>query len=164
MPWISADGQLARLTGTKSYAGEWLDHFFDALKTATIHLAVAVCWARFYEVQQAWLLVPLAYSAVATTFFFAMILMDMMRRLLQKSASYTAPGADTRAYRLSPLYSLAVIPNDYGLFCVIFVLLWWQPAFMLVYTVLACINLLILLISAVRWYRELRRIDAGTGR
>src|SRR5687768_2318769 len=38
--WDSADGQIARLGGGGSAAGEWLDHFVDALKISTLHLAV----------------------------------------------------------------------------------------------------------------------------
>lgn len=37
----SADGQLARLTGVSSPAGEWLDHVVDAIRTPTVHLCVA---------------------------------------------------------------------------------------------------------------------------
>ncbi|TQN35774.1 CDP-alcohol phosphatidyltransferase family protein [Kocuria rosea] len=37
----SADGQVARLTGTGSPAGEWLDHVVDSIRTPALHLAVA---------------------------------------------------------------------------------------------------------------------------
>jgi phosphatidylglycerophosphate synthase len=36
----AADGQLARLRGGGSIAGEWLDHVVDAAKIASLHLAV----------------------------------------------------------------------------------------------------------------------------
>ena len=39
----AADGQLARLTGTGSPAGEWLDHVVDAARILVLHLGVAVC-------------------------------------------------------------------------------------------------------------------------
>ena len=36
----SADGQVARLTGRGSIAGEWLDHSVDCVKATLVHLAV----------------------------------------------------------------------------------------------------------------------------
>ena len=42
----SADGQLARLRGGGSPAGEWLDHVIDATKIAVLHLAVFASWLR----------------------------------------------------------------------------------------------------------------------
>jgi phosphatidylglycerophosphate synthase len=43
----SADGQVARLTGTGSPAGEWLDHVVDATKISTMPLALAVGFFRY---------------------------------------------------------------------------------------------------------------------
>ena len=43
----SVDGQLARLYGGGSKAGEWLDHTIDCTKTVSLHLAVAISWFRF---------------------------------------------------------------------------------------------------------------------
>ena len=43
----SVDGQLARLYGGGSKAGEWLDHTIDCVKTLTLHLAVVISWYRF---------------------------------------------------------------------------------------------------------------------
>lgn len=161
----SADGQVARLTGTSSSAGEWLDHFIDALKIATLHLAVAVCWFRFYELPSAGLLaVPLAFSAIASTFFFGLIVVDLLRRLIATQAPSVTLSVPARAYRNSPLYSLVVIVADYGLLCLIFLLLWWQPAFILIYSALAAVNLVILAISAVRWYRSVRALEKQVAR
>ena len=42
----SADGQLARLQGGDTLRGEWLDHVTDAVKIASLHLAVVICWYR----------------------------------------------------------------------------------------------------------------------
>ena len=156
----SADGQLARLTGTGSLAGEWLDHFFDSLKLATIHLAVLVCWFRFYEIDEVWLLVPLAFAAIANTFFFGIMAADFLRRIHRLQAPVAAPEAPREAWRSGSLYSLAVIPTDYGFLSLSFVLLWWQPGFMVVYTVLAAINALMLLLAAMRWYRSIRGLDS----
>ena len=38
----SADGQLARLQGSGSVAGEWLDHVVDSTKIVSLHLAVLI--------------------------------------------------------------------------------------------------------------------------
>ncbi len=48
--WDSADGQLARLRGGGSVAGEWLDHFVDAVKIASLHLAVVIGLFRFTDI------------------------------------------------------------------------------------------------------------------
>src|SRR3954447_9411537 len=66
----SADGQVARLRGGGSAAGEWLDHVFDAVKASLFHIAVAIAWFRFYDFEHpAMLLIPLAFAVVASVFF-----------------------------------------------------------------------------------------------
>ncbi|WP_433675401.1 CDP-alcohol phosphatidyltransferase family protein [Microbacterium gorillae] len=153
----SADGQLARLTGTGSAAGEWLDHFFDALKAATIHLAILVSWTRSAELAPAMLVVPLVYSAVASTYFFGMIGADFLRR-----AAGAIPGVGSgAAYRSSPLYALAVLPTDYGLLCLAMLLLWLPVPFAVVYTFMAAATLAVLALAAVRWYRSLAALGSA---
>ena len=49
----SADGQVARLRGGGSLAGEWLDHVLDSIKLSTLHLALAVCAYRFFDLPDA---------------------------------------------------------------------------------------------------------------
>lgn len=151
----SADGQLARLTGGGSVAGEWLDHFFDSLKLASIHLAVLVCWFRFFDLGEAWLLVPLGFAVVANTFFFGIMATDFLRRIHRLESPSGAVEPPREAWRSGSLYSLAVIPNDYGFLCLAFALLWWQPGFVAVYTALAAINAVLLVLAASRWHRSL---------
>ncbi|MDT0156336.1 CDP-alcohol phosphatidyltransferase family protein [Microbacterium sp. ARD32] len=146
----SADGQLARLRGGGTRRGEWLDHMFDALKIATIHLAVLVCWWRFYELDTAMLLFPIAFQVVANVMFFGFVLTDLIRR-----SSPSPEPASSPQYRLSPLYSLAVLPSDYGLLLLVFILLWLRPAFVIVYGLLTVANALLLGAAAFRWYRSL---------
>ena len=155
----SADGQLARLTGRGSLAGEWLDHFFDAIKASTIHLAVFVCWYRFFDLPDLWLAVPLAYGAVASVFFFGLIATDFLRRLHRLQHPDLVVDAPAESWRSSSLYSLAVIPSDYGFLCLSFVLLWWHEGFLILYTLLAATNILVLLLAAGRWYVSIRRLD-----
>ena len=45
----SADGQVARVTGASSPAGEWLDHVVDSMRVPTVHLATLVGFIRFPE-------------------------------------------------------------------------------------------------------------------
>jgi len=76
----SADGQVARLRGGGSPAGEWLDHVVDALKLGLLHVAVVVSWYRHFEVPDTALLIPLGFLVVQSVLFFAMILTDSLRR------------------------------------------------------------------------------------
>lgn len=149
----SADGQLARLRGGGSPRGEWLDHMVDAVKMSSIHLAVLICWFRFFDLEDGWMLAPLAFALVSTVFFFGVIMTDLLRR-----ASAAGPrewsGRSQKA-RMSPLYALAVLPADYGLLMVVFLLLWLHTAFLVVYVALLVVNALILIASWVRWYRSL---------
>jgi phosphatidylglycerophosphate synthase len=148
----AADGQLARLRGGGSVSGEWLDHAVDALKISTLHLAVCIGWFRFLDVGDMWLLVPLAYSATATTTFFIIILNDQLRRAHRGTTQMLLQGEGSS----SPLYALAVVPTDYGLLCLSFVLFGWGTVFLPVYTLLMASNLAFLAVATVKWYREMR--------
>ncbi|HEY7069410.1 MAG TPA: CDP-alcohol phosphatidyltransferase family protein [Acidimicrobiales bacterium] len=141
----AADGQLARLRGGGTVAGEWLDHVVDAVKLATVHLAVLVSWYRA-GVRGPILAVPLAYQVVASVLFFVIILNDRIRR----------DSRELPAGRSSLAYSLAVVPTDYGLLCLTFSLLWWQAGFRAIYTALAVANLAFLVLALVKWYREMQ--------
>ncbi|MDX6738506.1 CDP-alcohol phosphatidyltransferase family protein [Actinocorallia sp. A-T 12471] len=148
----AADGQLARLRGGGSKSGEWLDHMIDAAKISSLHAAVLVCYFRFVQPEQDWrLLVPLGWGIVAAVMFFAMILNDQLRR-----AAGTAPTASAAA---SPLRALLVIPTDYGLLCVAFLLLGAPVVFEAVYGALFAGNALFLAAALVKWYREIAALD-----
>ena len=78
--WDSADGQVARLRGGGSLAGEWLDHVLDSTKLVALPLAVAIGWYRFFPLpSDLWLLVPLGFAVISTVTFFGMILNDLLR-------------------------------------------------------------------------------------
>lgn len=149
----AADGQLARLRGGGSVAGEWLDHMVDALKTSALHAAVLVSWFRFLEVDDGMLLIPVLYAVVSAVFFFGVILTDLLRR-----ANGARSNAGGNPVRRSPFYAIAVLPADYGLLCLLFLTLIWPPAFVAGYTLLAIANTVILAASCVRWFRELDRL------
>ncbi|MCH1882705.1 CDP-alcohol phosphatidyltransferase family protein [Agrococcus sp. ARC_14] len=153
----SADGQLARLTGSFSHSGEWLDHMFDAAKAVTIHLAVLAAWLRYPVLDPRLLIVPAAFAAIASTFFFGIIAVDLLRRI-HRLEHPDAPVAERRG-GTSVLYSLLVVPNDYGLLCILFLLLWLPAAFVPLYTALAAVNALLLVVAAARWHRSLRALE-----
>ncbi len=147
----SADGQLSRLTGRSSPAGEWLDHMVDATKVVSMPLALMVGFYIHGTVVVGWLIVPLVSAVVASVLFFGMILTEQLRR-----RSGAVPLAEDLPGRPSWLRAVLVLPMDYGVLCVSFVLLGWLPAFLVVYTLIVIATALFLLAAAVRWFRELR--------
>ena len=152
----SADGQLARLRGGGSFAGEWLDHVVDAFKMASIHLAVLVAWYRGYAQHEVWLLVPLFYQLLAVVLFFAIILTDQMRRAHRGSTSMRLAGEGSSSF----IYSLAVMPTEYGVLAVAFLLWAAPPAFTAVYASLFVVNVCFVVLALPRWYREVRSYGA----
>lgn len=151
--WDSADGQIARLRGSGSIAGEWLDHFVDAFKLATLHLCVLIAlWLHTPFRDTLWLVVPLAYSAISVTTFFGMLLNDMLKGKSGVDSTHRRGGGTASR-------SLALLPTDYGVLCLIFVLWGATGVFIWVYAALAVLNGAFLCLAAVRWYREMRVLD-----
>lgn len=154
----SADGQVARLRGGGSPAGEWLDHVLDCVKITALHLAILVCAFRdFGLTDPGWLLVPLGYCLVAAVSFFAMILTDQLRTvhsLRTGAIQNRAPG--------SRLKSLLLLPTDYGMFCFLFLALDIPVLFMALYTAFFVLNMLHLALALDKWFRELGRLVPAT--
>ncbi|GEA85098.1 MULTISPECIES: CDP-alcohol phosphatidyltransferase family protein [Cellulomonas] len=144
----SADGQVARLSGTSSQAGEWLDHVVDATKVVTLPLALLVGLYRFDAVDDGWLAIPLLHAVVGTVLFFAMILTEQMRRA-RGTTSVAEPGQAGR------LRALLLVPTDYGVLCLSFLLLGLPVAFLVVYGALVLATTLFVLAALVKWFREL---------
>lgn len=153
----AADGQLARLRGGGSVSGEWLDHVVDAIKIATLHLAVLVNWFRFSPEAETWLLVPLGFQVVASVSFFVMILNDQIRRARRGTTDMLLAKDGSSPW----WYSLAVVPTDYGLLCIVMVTLFWQQGFLVIYTTLFAANALFLLAALTKWFREMRAYDSA---
>ena len=152
----AADGQLARLRGGGSPAGEWLDHMVDALKIASLHLALLIGLYRFEPVGRgAVLLVPLAFSVVSVVLFFGTLLNESLR---------AQHGAPTRAAatgeRPSVLRSLVVVPTDYGLLCLVFLLLGAPHVFLAAYGLLLLGTAGYLALACVKWFLEMGRLTA----
>lgn len=154
----SADGQLARLRGGGSAGGEWLDHVVDAVKVSSLHAAVLISWYRFFDLsREALLLIPLAYGVVAASSYFALTLTDQLRRVAAAKAGEAAvatplvnPGEHAPVLR-----SLLVLPNDYGLLCVIMLLLAVPSVFVVVYGLLLLANAAYFALGSAKWYREM---------
>jgi phosphatidylglycerophosphate synthase len=150
----AADGQLARLRGGGSPAGEWLDHMVDAAKVSSLHLAVLIGTYRFETVERGpLLLVPIGFSFVSAVFFFGMILNDALRAE-HGAVKRTQP---TRQ-RPSVLRSLLVAPTDYGVLCLVFVLLGAPELFYSVYSLLFLATGAFLVLASVKWFREMGRL------
>ena len=155
----SADGQLARLRGGGSLAGEWLDHMLDAGKTVSLHLAVLVAWYRFSpDRAEGWLLVPIGFAIASVVLFFGMLLNEQLLRAYRLRHQLPTPARQG----LSPVRTLLKLPTDYGLLCVGFLLLGAPAVFLGFYTLLAMAMAGLLLLSAPKWFREMSAIDAGS--
>lgn len=145
----SADGQLARLRGGGSPAGEWLDHVVDAAKTSSLHLAVLVSWQRFLDLpSELLLLVPIGFAIVAAVLFFATILNDFLR--VRDDQRRRPAGGGIR--------SLLVLPTDYGVLCIAFLLFGVPVVFVPLYGLLFVANAAFALVALPKWFREISRI------
>jgi phosphatidylglycerophosphate synthase len=150
----AADGQLARLRGGGSPAGEWLDHMVDSVKTSSLHLALLIGLYRFQPVERGpLLLLPLGFCVVAAVLFFGTMLNEALR---------VQHGAPTRAQRSgerpSVLRSLVVVPTDYGALCWTFVLLGAPAVFLSVYAFLFLVMAAYLALASVTWFKEMGRL------
>ena len=149
----AADGQLARLRGGGSKAGEWLDHVADVIKLSTIHAAIAISLFRFSLdglAGPAVLLVPLAFGAVQNIHFFSYILTYQLR--------YHG-GTPLAKNEGRPGFAKAVLsaPTDYGLMCFVLMLRFAPVVFVWVYGLMLVGYALYVALALPRWYLELRR-------
>ncbi|QNG37266.1 CDP-alcohol phosphatidyltransferase family protein [Geodermatophilaceae bacterium NBWT11] len=154
----SADGQLARLRGGGSPAGEWLDHAVDSAKVVAIHLCVLIGLYRTGELAPGWLLVPIGFALVAVVHFSLTLLNESLR---------AQHGARTRASRgqgrPSVVRSLLVAPTDYGVLCLVFLLLGATPVFLAGYGLLAVGSAGYVLLALPRWRREMAALGRRDG-
>ncbi len=149
----AADGQLARLRGGGSPAGEWLDHMVDAAKASSLHLAVLVGWYRAGVVDDVWLLVPLGYCVVDAVTYFGTMLNEALR-----AQHGVATRAQRTAQRVGVRRSLMTLPTDYGLLACVFVLFGVPSLFVPTYTVLFLAAAGFLALASVKWFREMGRL------
>lgn len=153
----SADGQLARLTGRGGPDGEWLDHVVDCAKMILVHTVVLISFHRYFGLgSDAWLLLPLGFLFVAVLTFCA----GLLREQLGKAAARSAPAGGTPAGPVSRLRAVVLLPADYGVFCLVFLLLGDETAFRTGYAVLAAVHALFLVAFLAKWFRELKALRA----
>lgn len=144
----SADGQVARLYGLSSRAGEWLDHVVDAVRSPAIHAGVAVATMRTSPDLEWFIYVALGYCIVTSAQFLSQILAEA---LVKGSGGQPNRGGTKR--------SLVLLPTDPGVLCWSFVLWGFGGPFRVVYLVLAVIAVAHSGFSMRRRYRDLRLLD-----
>ncbi|MFJ7153624.1 CDP-alcohol phosphatidyltransferase family protein [Streptomyces sp. NPDC101118] len=152
----SADGQLARLRGSGSAAGEWLDHVVDCAKLTALHTCVLIAFYRFPEAYgisgdggEAWLLVPLGFQFAAVVTFFGGLLTEKLKPKPAPGSAAAAP---------STLRAVALLPVDYGVFCLVFLLLGGGGLFRWAYAALGAVAVLFLVAFLAKWFRELSAV------
>lgn len=145
----SADGQVARVTGAASPAGEWLDHVVDSIRTPAMHLAILVAWIRFPDFWplsgwQLWWL-PMAFCLLVTGHFMSQILAEQLRAREGKSGP--ASGGALRSF--------LNLHMDAGTFCWLFLLWGGGLVFLLAYGLLFAASALTVLVSMRRKFSNL---------
>lgn len=139
----SADGQVARLTGRGSIAGEWLDHVVDAIRTPAVHLAVLTGLLRS-GAPAAVVALPMLFCVVAVGQFMSQVLAEQLSGRVHRR-----PAGD------GIRQSWMTLPTDTGVLCWSFVL-WGLPgAFVPVYAALLVLNALHAAVSMRRKYQHL---------
>ena len=141
----SADGQLARVRGGGSKAGEWLDHVADIAKLSSLHSAVAIAMLRYFELDSlVYLAVPVAFLVANVTQYFGMMLRD---KLLP--ATPAPPG------RSSLLVAWLLQPLDHGSLALAFLVLGMHTLFLWCYGFLALCTVVFSVRSLIKTYRRL---------
>lgn len=142
----SADGQLARLTGSSGPSGEFLDHLADAIRQPATHLAIAVSFVFRDDLVPQWpAVVAVVFATLSSVWFFGQILADS---LLPKRVA--SPGSTAPAWM-----SFVKIPYDVGFLYLLLVLLPWATPFMVSYVALFAFTLGVAVLSLWRKYEAL---------
>lgn len=144
----SADGQVARLTGVSSKAGEWLDHVVDAARLPALHMGIAA--ALFRSVvpdQRGVVILPLLFALLASTWFFAQILAAQMG---SRGDMDTGPRGPAPAW-----VSFAKLPSDIGTTYLLLLLLPWPMMFVPLYFGLFGFSVVQAALALRRRFREL---------
>lgn len=148
----SADGQLARLRGGGSAAGEWLDHVIDGARIVLLHVATLLYLLRTET------LPPTAAFAICTVFLLTASATFFGGGLFEKLTT-TAP--DPTVTRGSRLRSALMLPVDYGVLCWVYLLVPVPAVFVVVYTAAGAAKVVTTTMLLTKWYRTLRREDAA---
>ena len=135
-------------------SGEWLDHMIDCVKISSLHLAVAVSLYRSTDVDVVWLLLPMGYAVVGAVSFFGQILNEQLRR----NAGVEKPVGPDQV-RAPLLRSLAKVPLDYGVLCLVFLLPGSPGLFLAAYGLMAAAATGFLVLASVAWFRSMSELD-----
>jgi phosphatidylglycerophosphate synthase len=150
----SADGQLARVRGGGSRAGEWLDHVADVAKISSLHSAVAIAILRFFDLDSLlYLLVPVAFGIANVTQFFGMMLRDKL--------TVADPASPGRAGSSSLLVAVLLLPLDHGSLALAFLVLGVHAVFLWCYGLLALATVLFAARSLTKAYRGLLEAETA---
>lgn len=145
----SADGQVARVTGKSSPAGEWLDHVVDAMRTPAMHLTILIGFIKYSDSWPVtgWSLwwLPLAFSVLMTGHFMSQILAEQLRK------KYAAPEPPSGGN----LRSFINLHMDSGTFCWLFILWGTGWGFLIAYGFLFLSNAATVLLSMRRKFVSL---------
>lgn len=150
----SADGQLARLRGGGSPAGEWLDHTVDAAKITSLHLAVLLALHRADDLPSIhWLLVPLGFTLTAGVLFFSWILRDVLVAGTEVSTNRRDDGQAP-----SVVASLGRALEDYGVLMLVLLTLPATRLFLICYSVLFAWSVLMVVVALPRRFRAIAAV------
>jgi phosphatidylglycerophosphate synthase len=152
----SADGQVARLTGTGRPAGEWLDHTVDAFKVTAVHGCVLIGWYRGLHRRDAVLLAPLGFMVLAGALFFLTWLMERLRREHRGSARLAQAGPR------GTIRSLLLLPTDFGAVILLFLLWGWPTVFAVGYLALLACTAAFAALALPRWFGEVSAFGRAT--
>ncbi|CAI9390038.1 CDP-alcohol phosphatidyltransferase family protein [Microbacterium sp. T2.11-28] len=146
----SADGQLARLRGGGSAAGEWLDHVIDGIRIVLLHIATLAFLLRT-EAVPTWLAFTLCtvFVVAASATFFAGSLFEKL----------TTGAPRTQVTSGSRLRSALMLPVDYGVTCWLYLLTAVVPVFVVIYALAALAKVGTTSMLLAKWWRTLRRED-----
>lgn len=169
----SADGQLSRLQGSSSAFGEWLDHALDNGRITVMHVAVFCFLARNTDYDHILLAAACGLFLLASScIFFGGVLVDQLRKNKRTGLAAEAgtSGAGTRPVTGLPtgaaaaerannrrmlVRSAVTLPVDYGVTCLVFLLLPWPQVFLAAYLVLAAAHVLMCAAFLPKWRSEL---------
>jgi hypothetical protein len=104
-----------------------------------------------------------------STYFFSMILTDQLRAAAVAKAASESPDLHLAAPVQPPvkpadegrppvLASLVILPADYGVLCLCFVLLGFHDAFVWVYSAITLAGVALLVAALGKWFRDLSRL------
>ncbi|MGO0577069.1 CDP-alcohol phosphatidyltransferase family protein [Ornithinimicrobium panacihumi] len=148
----SADGQLARLQGSGSPAGEWLDHVMDAVRQPLVHLAVGLHLARHTDERWSWAAAGAGvFMVVASAWFLSQLLAEQLAARSASTTTPVSPGTSTSPWWLS----FVKLPYDTGFLYLGLLLLPWPSIFVPFYLALLGLTILVACLSGIRKYATL---------